>query len=184
MAHLRPGRCYRKLAKHAYTRTAKRVVKKAFIRGVPANKVTHFDTGKPLGEYNYQVLLLSKDNVQIRHNAIEACRIAILHNISLGIPNEAFHFQVRIYPHHVIREHLMISGAGADRLTTGMAASYGKPGGRAARVRSGQVLYSAKVKDEKEVEIAKKAFARVFSKLPTRCTIEVKKLDAKPKSAN
>jgi len=183
MAHLRPGRCYRKLDEHAYTRTAKHVVKKAFIRGVPANKVTHFDTGKPLGDYHYQVLLLSKDNLQIRANAIESCRIAILHNLSLGIPNEMFHFQVRIYPHHVIREHSMITGAGADRLTTGMAASYGNPAGRAARVYAGQVLFSAKVKDEKEVEIAKKAFRQVFAKLPGRCTIGVKKLDAKPKSA-
>jgi ribosomal protein L16/L10AE len=45
-------------------------------------------------------------------------------------------------------------------------------------------MYSVKVKSEKDVEIAKKAFAKVFSKLPTHCIIEVKKLDAKPKSAN
>mmetsp|Transcript_11821 Transcript_11821/g.17793 ORF Transcript_11821/g.17793 Transcript_11821/m.17793 type:complete len:124 (-) Transcript_11821:36-407(-) len=41
----------------------------------------------------------------------------------------------------------MLSCAGADRLSTGMRHSYGKPFGRAARVEIGSVIVSVRSKD-------------------------------------
>ncbi len=183
MAKLRPARCYRDVDKHAYTRTAKRVVKKARIRGVPNIKVIHFDMGKP-GDYKYQVSLVSDENVQIRHNALEACRIVIQRTLAKLVGRDEYHFQIRVYPHHVMRENAMISGAGADRLQTGMRHSFGKPTGKAARVKRNQIVFSVKVKTKKAADTSMLALKKVMAKLPAKCSIRTRELsDAKPKSA-
>ncbi len=182
MAKLRPARCYKAVDKHAYTRTARRVVKKAKIRGVPNIKVIHFDMGKP-GNYKYQVSLISNENVQIRHNALEACRIVVQRTLAKLIGRDEYHFQIRVYPHHVMRENAMISGAGADRLQTGMRHSFGKPTGKAARVKRNQIVFSVKVKSKKDAETAMAALKKTVAKLPTSCSIRTRELsDAKPKS--
>jgi large subunit ribosomal protein L10e len=182
MAKLRPARCYKDVDKHAYTRTSKRVVRKAKIRGVPNIKVIHFDMGKP-GNYKYQVTLVSHENVQIRHNALEACRIVIQRTLAKLVGKDEYHFQIRIYPHHVMRENAMISGAGADRLQTGMRHSFGKPTGRAARVKRNQIIFSVKVKTKKHADTAMAALKKVLAKLPAKCSVRTRELkDAKPKS--
>ena len=66
-----------------------------------------------------------------------------------------FHFKIRVYPHHVLRENKQATGAGADRVSEGMRLSFGKPVGTAARVESKQKIftvyttpqYTEKVKD-------------------------------------
>jgi len=47
---------------------------------------------------------------------------------------------VRVYPHQCLREHSMLTGAGADRLSDGMRLSFGRPIGRAAVVKPGQLI--------------------------------------------
>lgn len=52
-----------------------------------------------------------------------------------------------MHPFHVIRQNKMLSCAGADRLSSGMRHSYGKPMERAARVAIGQSILSVRAKD-------------------------------------
>ena len=63
------ARNYREVKGAAYTR-------KKYIRGPPQSKIVKFTMGKPSGSYSYQVSLLSDKRIQIRHNALEAARIA------------------------------------------------------------------------------------------------------------
>ena len=52
---------------------------------------------------------------------------------------------IRIYPHHIMRENPLATGAGADRMSTGMKKSFGKTIGVAARVHKGQTLVTVNV---------------------------------------
>ncbi len=172
----RPASCYRKPVKHAYTRTAKRVVKKAFVRGVPNIKIFHFDMGNPRKEYGYIVRLIAKNAVQVRHNALEATRIVINREIQKTIGADNYYFQIRAYPHHVLRENAIISGAGADRLQTGMRHAFGRPIGKAARLKRNQAMMTIKVSTKQDADKARKAFKRVFAKLPTPCAVEIQEI--------
>jgi large subunit ribosomal protein L10e len=53
----------------------------------------------------------------------------------------------------VLRANKMLSCAGADRLSSGMRHSYGKPIGVAARVDIGQILLSVRSKDVHEPHV-------------------------------
>ncbi|MCD4740797.1 50S ribosomal protein L16 [archaeon] len=172
----RPARCYRRIAGRAYTRTAKRVVKKAFIRGVPNPLVSQMDMGTSGKNYKYQVVLVSEGPVQVQHNALESCRITVNRVIEKEIGKESYHFQVRVYPHHVLRENAIITGAGADRLQTGMKHAFGRPKSRAARVKRGQTVFSIKTISKKNVESACKAFKKIRSKLPMKVSIQTREL--------
>merc|ERR1712170_336517 len=57
------------------------------------------------------------------------------------------------HPYHVLRANKMLSCAGADRLSSGMRHSYGKPIGVAARVDIGQILLSVRSKDAAEKHV-------------------------------
>ena len=176
MAKDRPARCYKTPKKHAYTRTAKRVLKKAFIRGVPGLKIFHFDMGTPQNEYKYIVKLISKNDVQIRNAALEATRIVVNRTIQKTIGLGHYYFQIRAYPHHVLRENAIISGAGADRLQTGMRHAFGRPTGKAARVKRGKAMMTIKVNTKEHAEKARVAFKKIVAKLPTACVIEIDEL--------
>merc|ERR1711997_1409617 len=66
------------------------------------------------------------------------------------VGKENYHIKMRAHPFHVLRANKMLSCAGADRLSSGMRHSYGKPIGVAARVDIGQVLLSVRAKDASE----------------------------------
>jgi large subunit ribosomal protein L10e len=70
----------------------------------------------------------------------------------------------------------MIFGAHADRLQDGMRKSFGKPIGKAARVKSDQPVIIIRV-NEDAVEIAKQSLKLSQSKLPMPCHIEVEKVE-------
>lgn len=173
----RPARCYRRVSGPAYTRTARRVVRKAYVRGVPNPALTHMDMGNSGKKYKYQVLLTSDDWVQVQHNALEACRVAVNKVLAKEIGSDNYHFQVRVYPHHVLRENAIITGAGADRLQTGMRHAFGRPKSRAARVKPGQPVFSVKVNTKKAVDVARKAFKKIRPKLPMSVSIDVVELN-------
>ena len=62
-----------------------------------------------------------------------------------------YHLQIRIYPHHVLRENKMLTGAGADRMQTGMQRAFGKAIGSAAQVKIGQAIFTVQV-DDKDID--------------------------------
>ena len=83
---------------------------------------------------------------------------------------------MRLYPHLVLRENKMIATAGADRLQEGMRRSFGKPVGRAARIKENQPILDICVNEE-GLNIAKEALKSSAMKLPTACRIEIIKLE-------
>jgi len=90
---------------------------------------------------------------QISSEALEACRVAINKYLVKNVGRDGYHIRMRAHPFHVIRANKMLSCAGADRLSSGMRHSYGKPIGVAARVNIGQVLLSVRSKDANEPHV-------------------------------
>ena len=168
---LRPAKCYRKLAR-PYTRQSIRVPRKGYVKGVPKPKITQFESGVK-GMYTNKIFLLSGRDVQIRHNALEALRVSIVQNMEKATAGKGgFFFKVRVYPHQVLRENALATGAGADRFQQGMRQSFGKPIGTAARVRKDQTICELQV-NETGVSAAKIAMKRGAHKMPTPCKVVV-----------
>ena len=166
---LRKGVCYRKVTR-PYTRKSK-YKKKAYIKVVPPHKIVKFDQGNLTKEFEREINLISKDFVQIRHNALESARMVVNRRLHKLLGDNAYHLKLRPYPHHILRENKILSGAGADRLSSGMQKAFGKPMGSAAQVKIGQSIFSVYV-DKNNVETAKAALKLAFARLPCRCRIE------------
>ena len=176
MARLRKFVAYRRLER-PYTRTSK-FKAKAYIRASPVPKVARFETGDTKKNFNCTLNLLAKSDLQIRDNALESARQTSNKLLETFLGLNGFHLKVKVYPYHVLREHALASGAGADRFSSGMAHSFGKPIGIAARVRKGQSIFQVRV-DTQNMEIAQQALKRASKKLPCSCTITVEKNKAK-----
>jgi large subunit ribosomal protein L10e len=161
------GHNYRKIAGMAYT-------SKKFAPGAPNPKVARFTTGKSRPDYDYLVKLVSDGRVQIRHNALEAARVAASKKVTL-LGEENFFLVVKVYPHIILRENKLIATAGADRLQEGMRKAFGKPIGLAARVEMGSVILELSVKAE-NLEKAKDAMWAASTKLPMKSHTEVVQL--------
>ena len=110
---LRPAKCCRKLTR-PWTRVSKRKPRKSYVKGVPKSKIVRFEMGKK-GDYDTNVAIISKESVQIRHNALEAIRISVNKSLIANIGKDNYFFKILIYPHQVLREHKLATGAGADR---------------------------------------------------------------------
>ena len=79
--------------------------------------------------------------------------MAVNKHLTKTIGKDAYHIRIRAHPYHVLRANKMLSCAGADRLSSGMRHSYGKPIGVAARVDIGQILLSVRAKDSGEAHV-------------------------------
>lgn len=146
-------------------------VRREFIASKPQSKIAKF-TGGASGDYDYKVELVSEDpKTQVRHNALEAARLAANKVIS-EIGETEFFSLLRVYPHVILRENKMIAVAGADRLQEGMRRAFGKGTGLAARINSGQVILELHVRAD-ALEKAKQAMKTASSKLPVKTTIRV-----------
>lgn len=96
---LRPARTHRK-PKRSWTRTARRKMKKAFIKGVPDSRIRVFNMGSAKPENaEIEVNLLSKLHCQIRDNALEAARVMANKVFEKKIGKENYFFKIRVYPH-------------------------------------------------------------------------------------
>ncbi|NOZ82126.1 MAG: 50S ribosomal protein L16 [Candidatus Micrarchaeota archaeon] len=163
MASLRPGRCYSK-PERPNTRIAVRVPKKSYVKGVPAPRIHQFEVGQK-GDYPLVYHIVSGSDVQIRSNSLEAARVAATKYLTKNIGEKQFFLKVRVYPHHVLRENPLATGAGADRFSTGMRKAFGKPIGQAAIVSSGQKIISVYAPEGKD-SVVKEALRRAAMKLP------------------
>lgn len=126
-------------------------------------------------KYAHRVSLLSENAVQIRHNALEAARVAANKVLADGLGETGYVLNLLVYPHVILRENRMIATAGADRLQEGMRRSFGKPSSRAARVKANQAILSIDV-NESALQYAKNALKISAGKLPTTCRIAIEKL--------
>ncbi|MCW4019866.1 MAG: 50S ribosomal protein L16 [Candidatus Bathyarchaeota archaeon] len=161
------ARNYREVKGAPYTR-------KKYMRGAPQSKIVKFTMGNSSGRYSHQLSLIADRRVQIRHNALEAARIAANRHLQESLGDDFF-LRVLLLPHVVLRENKMIFGAHADRLQDGMRKAFGKPIGRAARVNPGQPVIVTWV-NEDGIGTAKEALKRAGAKLPTPCRIVTEKL--------
>jgi large subunit ribosomal protein L10e len=158
---------YRPVKGQSYTR-------KEFAKGFPAPKITKFTMGDTKAQFEYEAKLIALEQAQIRHNSLEAARVAS-NRILLGKLVNNYRLDVLPYPHNILRENKMIFGAHADRLQQGMRASFGRPIGTAARVRANQTIINIGVNAE-GVETAKTALKRGSAKLPIPCRITIEKV--------
>lgn len=168
---IRPAKCYRDL-KRPWTRQSRKKPKKGYVKGVPFPKITKFQFGNDKGKFGLTIYLVSDHDVQIRHNSLEAARVSINKVLEKELGLENYFMKIRVFPHHVIRENAMATGAGADRFQSGMRLSFGHPIGTAARVHKGQIVAEVRVDHSKEF-VARKALKVAKSKLPLTYNIEV-----------
>lgn len=157
---------YRKIKGQPYTR-------KEYIRSSPPSKITKFTMGETGKDFPIEAKLIASESAQVRHNALEAARIASNRLLSEKLGTN-YLLQIVPYPHTILRENKMIFGAHADRLQDGMRKSFGKPIATAARVKSDHPVIIIGV-DEDAVEIAKESLRLSQSKLPMPCHIEIGK---------
>jgi len=177
MAGLRKSAAYSKRKVTPYTRASK-VKSKSYIKTIPQSKIVKFKMGDlkgfEKGKYPLILNVISKEKVQIRDNSIEAVRQFLNRHLQDDIGKEWF-FHVRIYPHHILRENKMLTGAGADRMQTGMSRSFGKTIGRSAIIKQGQTLFTIAIKNtSKQEQIARKLIRSVKARLPCSISIETK----------
>jgi len=159
----KPARMYTQIRGQAYTR-------KEYMGGVPAPRISQFDQGDLRTRFPVALHLVVKEQCQIRHTALEAARISANRALSKKAGPTGFYMKIRVYPHNVLRENKLATGAGADRVSDGMRAAFGKAVGTAARVRRNQPVMTIRVNPQ-HVEAAKQALERAAVKLPTPCYI-------------
>lgn len=147
------------------------LVRKDYAPGAPNPKIAKFSAGNAGGDYDYKLQLVAKARCQIRHNALEAARVAANKKLA-KIGEDRYFLQVKVYPHVILRENKMIATAGADRLQEGMRKAYGKPIGLAARVDDGTVLLEVSVYGN-DVEAVKEALKGAASKLPLKTSLVI-----------
>jgi len=116
--------------------------------------------------------LVAKSSLQIRDAALESARVTSNRTLEGALGKTGYFFQMRVFPHHILRENPLASGAGADRLSTGMAHNYGKPIGIAAQIKKGQPIFTVKTTKE-HVDLARRAMKRAAYKLPCSCSVVV-----------
>lgn len=176
MASIRKANSYSKKKVVPFTRKSKKR-SKSFIKAVPPQKIVKFTMGKKdLSKLKYCLTMISTEKVQLRHNALEACRQYINKKIDKELSGN-YAFKIYPYPHHVQRENKMLTGAGADRMQTGMQLAYGKSAGKAAILKSKSRIFSVYVQNENALEIIRKVFNQIKSKLPCKTKIILKKAD-------
>lgn len=175
---LRPAKCYR-WDSPAYTRVSNNPAD-SFITGIPGSKITRYEMGNLSAEFDTEISVVTDENIQIRHNTLESSRITankILED-EVGVNN--YRFKIRVYPHHVLRENVMATGAGADRVQEGMRKAFGKPIGVAARVKKNQAVLSVYVnKKEETITKVRNALKTATKKLPGSMKIIVKPVISK-----
>jgi len=164
------GRNYRQVKGQAYTRGK-------YIHGSPPPKISKFMMGDTKSHFEYRFSLVAQAPVQIRHNALEAARVAANKVLFDALGETGYMIQLRVYPHIILRENRMIATAGADRLQEGMRRSFGKPSGRAARIRTGQSILDIYV-NSNALDHAKRALRVGSTKLSVASVIVQEKLEA------
>lgn len=167
MAKLRKATAYKKLER-PYTRKSK-FRSKNYVRASPNNLIVKYEMGTNK-EFPVVLNLICDEDCQIRHNAFEAARKSANRLLENTLAKN-FYFKLRVYPHHILRENPLASGAGADRMSTGMKMSFGKPIGVAAQCKRGKVLVELRV-DEKDIDTGILALKRMQYKFPVRCLIQ------------
>merc|ERR1739849_7902 len=153
----RPARCYR------------------YCRGVPDPKIRIYDLGGKKLKYDALPIcihLVSDEKEQLCSEGLDAARIACNKYMNKTCGKDNYHLRIRVHPFHVTRINKMLSCAGADRLQSGMRGAFGKPYGKACRVKIGQPIISIRT-SKNYVPNVFEAMRRCKMKFPGRQKIAV-----------
>ena len=143
------------------------------MRARPVNRIVRYQMGALKKKFDYTIELIAKSHLQIRDMAMESARLSSNRVLESEAGKGSYRLILYPYPHHVLRENPIAAGAGADRMSTGMKLSFGRPMGVAAQIKKGQRLMSVEV-NKQHLELAKRAAKRASHKLPCSCMITVK----------
>ncbi|MEM0128608.1 MAG: 50S ribosomal protein L16 [Thermoplasmata archaeon] len=160
----KPARMYRKIEGQIYTR-------REYMGGVPACRISQFDTGNLTQEFPVALSLAVDEAGQVRDMALESARVSAVRVLEKAAANQ-YHLKVRRYPHQVLREHKMAMGAGADRISDGMRRAFGKPVGRAVRAQIGMEILTIYT-TEAHIPDAKEALRKASHKLPVPTRVRI-----------
>ena len=170
MAKLRKASAYRHVER-PYTRKSK-YREKSYVRANPHNLVVKYERGDLTRTFPFTVRLVSKEAIQLRHNALESARKSSNRVLESKLGKTGYRFRIKVFPHHVLRENPLASGAGADRMSTGMKMSFGKSIGLAAQVKRGQTIIEIGC-EKAGIDVAKEAAARANHKFACSTNIVV-----------
>ena len=151
----------------AYTR-------KEYIRKIPGSRIVQYDMGNLSAEFPLTISLALKKSAQLSHNALEAARIAANRYMQRKAGRMGYHLKIRVYPHNIVRENPMATGAGADRVQDGMRKAFGKPVSSVALVKADQRVLTVST-NKRNFNDAKVALKRAAMKFPVPCRILVDK---------
>jgi large subunit ribosomal protein L10e len=166
----KPASMYRDIDKPSYTR-------REYITGIPGSKIAQHQMGDKNTDpedYPVQISLVVEETVQLRHGSMEASRLSANRHLIKELGEGNYKMVLRKFPHQVIRENKQATGAGADRVSDGMRQAFGKIVGTAARVQSGERLFTAYCEPE-QADAVKEAFRRAYNKITPPCRIKVER---------
>jgi large subunit ribosomal protein L10e len=180
MAALRKASAYSKKIVLPYTRVSKKKGQ-SYVKTVPQQKIVKFVMGKQRlydrGKLRHVLTLVSTENVQIRQNALEACRQYLNKKLDTELNGQYF-FKIFPFPHHIQRENRMLTTPGADRMQTGMQLSFGKTMGKSAILKKNTNLFMVAVGNVKATFFVRKLYKQLKSKIPGKTRVvyeEIKK---------
>ncbi len=181
MAPLRKASAYSKKIVVPNTRVSKRKGK-SYVKAVPHQKIVKFEMGNPTlynsGKLLHVLTLVTIENVQVRQNALEACRQYINKKVDKEFNGQYF-FKIFPFPHHIQRENKMLTGAGADRMQTGMQLSFGKTSGKSAILPRNGLLFMVAVSNVKATSFVRHLYKQIRSKLPCKTKILYEEIKVK-----
>jgi large subunit ribosomal protein L10e len=166
----KPASMYRDLDKPSYTR-------REYITGIPGSKIAQYQMGnrdRDTDDYPVQISLRVDESVQIRHGSLEASRLSANRYLIQELGEHNYRMILRKFPHQVLRENKQATGAGADRVSDGMRQAFGKIVGTAARVQSGERLFTAWCEVD-QAEAVHEAYRRAYNKITPPCTVDVER---------
>ena len=169
---LRPGRSMRKIER-PWTRVSARVPRKSYVAGVPQLKLHQFEMGTKNKQFELALYLVVTEAIQIREQSVEAARVVSQQFLEKRLGLDNYFYKILAYPHQVIREKPIATGAGADRYSRGMALAFGKPACSAIRTKKNQRLLVLRI-NKSGLEIAKQALKKAALKIstPSRIIVE------------
>ncbi len=170
----------RTINSQAWSRYSIKKPRKNYIKAMPHTSLLIFKMGKDSSDYDIRASLTSNQNVQLRSNALESARQAANKYMETEMAG-SFDFRVLTYPHHVVREKKMATGAGADRISKGMTLVFGKPSSVAARVYVGQAVFAVKSYGAKRA-VVHEALRRAASKLSGTYKIKFEPIKSQAKA--
>ena len=172
MARLRKFVAYRKLER-PYTRISK-YKSKSYIKARPSVKISRFDMGNTKGKFEYRIYVKAKVSTQIRQEALESARQTANRVLESKCGKNMYKMKLLKFPHHILRENPLATGAGADRLSSGMKHSFGKTIGIAAQVFKGESIFYIET-DKSNLNWALLAAKRISHKIPCKIITDVQK---------